>query len=101
MKMEIRVWNKFETRRVFWFCGATGTGKTRVGMHIVSREKSWVKLNGNLKDFMIGYDDEEGVLIDDIRAGSINFEQLLAITDGYSTIVNVKGDTECGALAWW
>ena len=84
-------WPIFRKRRVYWFYGSTGSGKTRVGMRIVRRHDKWVKLNGSLRSFVNGYEDQAGVMIDDLRAGTIDFETLLAILDGYPTWVNVKG----------
>ena len=90
------LWPTYQKRKVFWFYGSTGSGKTRVGMRIVRQEERWVKMNGSMRTFMNGYTGQTGVLIDDLRAGSIDFETLLSILDGYPTFVNVKG----GYLEW-
>ena len=91
LAMSERVWGTWEPRKVWWFYGDTGTGKTRVAMRYATQYPSWVKLNGNLKEFVNGYDHQEAVVIDDLRAGGIDFEQLLALTDGYCTMVKIKG----------
>lgn len=91
MKEREQVWPPFKKRKVFWYYGSTGTGKTRVGMRKIRQCKRWVKLDGCLRQFINGYNGEEGVLIDDMRAGTIDFNTLLALLDGYPTRVNVKG----------
>lgn len=96
MTARVHVWPNYQKRRVFWFHGSTGSGKTRMGMRIVRGCRRWVKLNGSLRTFMNGYTGQDGVLIDDLRAGSIDFETLLSILDGYPTFVNVKG----GCIEW-
>ena len=94
MKVRERQWPDFQKRRVFWFYRGTGRGKTRLGMRIMRGTRRWVKLNGSLRTFINGYNGQDGVLIDDLRAGSIDFETLLSILDGYPTFVNVKGGIE-------
>ena len=42
-----------------------------------------VRLGGNMRDFLNGHEDQTHVILDDIRSGSIDFETLLSITDGY------------------
>nr|QRV62025.1 replication associated protein [ssDNA virus sp.] len=80
-------------RKVYWFYGATGTGKTReaVRMMINEYDENWVSLTGNLRTFFDPYNGEKGVIFDDIRKGSIEWNTLLTITDRYRTSVNVKG----------
>lgn len=85
-----RSWPAYKKRNVYWFYGDTGTGKTRKAVQMCERE-NWVRLSGNMRDFMNGYEDQTHVILDDIRCGLINFETLLSITDGYRTYVNVKG----------
>lgn len=90
MKM---LWPYFKPREIFWFFGETGVGKTRraVAECRLYCSESWTILSGDLRTFMVGYNGERGVIIDDIRAGTMLFAQLLRITDGYRCIVNIKG----------
>ncbi len=89
-------WPIFRKRVVHWYYGATGSGKTRVAMRRVTQFDSWAKLNGTMKSFVNGYHGERAVVIDDLRAGSVDFEILLAMLDGYPCVVNVKG----GYVEW-
>lgn len=95
IRAEKWMWPAFEHRQVMWFYGSTGMGKTRKAVQLAERSGlSWTMLGGDLKQFFNPYAGEEFVIIDDLRAGGINFEQLLRITDGYRCTVNVKGSTE-------
>ena len=80
-------------RKVYWFFGSTGTGKTREAtkMMIKLYGENWVSLTGDLRTFFDPYNGEKGVIFDDIRKGSIVWNTLLTITDRYKTSVNVKG----------
>nr|UEE94584.1 replication-associated protein [Porcine associated circular DNA virus 1] len=80
-------------RKVYWFFGETGTGKTRKAteMMIDLYGDNWVSLTGDLRTFFDPYNGEKGVIFDDIRKGSIVWNTLLTITDRYKTSVNVKG----------
>lgn len=85
--------NGSKERKVYWFYGKTGTGKTRKAteMMIELYGENWVSLTGNLRTFFDPYNGEKGVIFDDIRKGSIEWNTLLTITDRYRTSVNVKG----------
>nr|ANB82426.1 replication protein [Porcine serum-associated circular virus] len=85
--------NGSKERKVYWFYGPTGTGKTRKAteMMIELYGENWVSLTGNLRTFFDPYNGEKGVIFDDIRKGSIVWNTLLTITDRYKTSVNVKG----------
>ena len=96
LQRERITWPIFRKRTVEWYHGATGSGKTRVAMRKVTQYASWTKLNGSMKTFINGYRGEQAVVIDDLRAGSVDFEMLLAMLDGYPCIVNVKG----GYVEW-
>lgn len=86
-------WPVFMKRQVLWLYGPAGTGKTRYAVEMANRyyRDSWVILSGNLQTFMIGYTGQRCVIIDDIRPGTMRFERLLHLTDGYRVYVNVKG----------
>ena len=82
-----------KNRKVYWFYGKTGTGKTREAtkMMIDLYGDNWISLTGDLRTFFDPYNGEKGVIFDDIRKGSIVWNTLLTITDRYRTSVNVKG----------
>lgn len=72
---------------VFWFYGATGTGKTREAMELC--EDPWIS-NKNLQ-WWDGYDAHEDVIIDDFRGDFCTFHELLRILDRYPYQIMVKG----------
>lgn len=76
-------------RDVYWFWGATGTGKTRKAVEEAG-EDSWMS-NGSLQWFD-GYTGEANVIIDDIRPGDVKFNYLLKLLDRYRMKVPIKGD---------
>lgn len=86
------VWPPYKKRVVYWYWGPTGTGKTKTAVQDAELlHTSWTIISGDLKTFMNGYNGEESVIIDDIRKGTMRFEQLLRILDGYRLMVNIKG----------
>lgn len=86
-------WPKFKKREVYWFYGSTGSGKTRTAVDSAENlfGDNYVILSGNLNTFFTGYTNEKGVIFDDLRPGSIKFETLLRVLDGYKCMVNIKG----------
>lgn len=85
-------WPRFKKRQVFWYWGPTGTGKTRRAVEEAeTMGRNWTMISGDLRNFMNGYNGEDAVIIDDIRKGTMRFEQLLRILDGYRLMINVKG----------
>lgn len=87
-------WPQFKPRTVEWYYGGTGTGKTRMAWETLLSKYQlhdiWCS-SGKLDPFFIGYTNQRGVILDDLRPGSIRFELLLRILDGYPVHVNVKG----------
>lgn len=92
--MFMEEWPQFKPREVWWLFGATGTGKTRTAWSMLLRDFSlrdiWIS-SGDLKNFFNGYVGQHGVILDDLRPGSIKFDFLLRILDGYPVDVPVKG----------
>lgn len=91
--LAIPSWPAFKKRRTFWFYGPTGSGKTRTAMDILSKmyEMSDIWMSaGKLEPFFVGYNGQRAVILDDLRPGSIRFEMLLRILDGYPIMVNIK-----------
>lgn len=76
---------------VYWFYGDTGSGKTRLASHLAP-EAYW-KMGEN--DWWDGYDpmEHEDVIIDDFRASSMHFTQVLRLFDRYPLLAQVKGAT--------
>lgn len=46
---------------------------------------------GKLDPFFVGYTGQRAAILDDMRPGTIRFEFLLRILDGYPVWVNIKG----------
>lgn len=92
------IWPSYRKRKVTWLHGGTGVGKTRYAVEMAERlyKNSWCMLTGDLRTFLNGYDKQQCVIFDDLRAGSLRFERLLQLTDGYRLFVNVKG----GFVEW-
>lgn len=93
-------WPIWKKREVRWFYGETGSGKTRTAIEDLAQTyvTDYCILSGDLKNFFTGYEGQRGVLFDDLRPGSIKFETLLRVLDGYPVTVNVKG-AHCEWLA--
>lgn len=99
--MNLDKWPFFAKRVVHWYCGETGTGKTRTAMEKLSecysRQDIWIS-SGKIDPFLIGYNGQRAVVLDDFRPGFCRFELLLRLLDGYPVYVNVKGG-QCEWLA--
>lgn len=91
-------WPTWKKREVKWYFGETGTGKTKKAVSEMEKkyQESWGILSGDLRTFMLGYNGQRGIIIDDIRRGTVRFEQLLRLLDGYPVTVNIKG----GQVQW-
>lgn len=76
-----------EDLKVYWFHGATGSGKTREVYR--KHDDLWCN-SGDLKWFD-GYDDEKVVLFDDFRPEQCKFSFLLKLLDIYPLRVPIKG----------
>lgn len=93
LAMKDRPRNKI--RKVFWFWGETGTGKTKLAeelMYEKYEENYWMS-SGDISHFKNGYSGEKGVIIDDLRNGDIKFNDLLRLLDRYKYTANIKGST--------
>nr|WCR62204.1 MAG: replication associated protein [Circoviridae sp.] len=97
-----RVWPQFRKRHVLWYWGPTGSGKTRAASETLQREcpNDWIPITGDCNTFFNGYDAQKGVLFDDFRAGTMRFNVLLQILDGYRVMVNVKGSVREWNAEW-
>jgi len=86
---------KYLKKTVIWIHGATGQGKTRKAMELVS--DSYWKWNHDYKWFD-GYQGDDFVILDELRQPTELWEwqKLLCLLDGYPLQVQVKG----GFLSW-
>lgn len=75
---------------VFWFCGSTGTGKSRLAYEMLGDDCYTCLSTGRWFD---GYDAHENVLIDDMRKDFMKFHELLRLLDRYAMRVETKGGT--------
>jgi len=75
--------------------GATGTGKTHCAMLVDwPEERSYVwdpSLKGSNVVWFDGYDYEKKVVLEEFRAGSMPYAQMLRLLDRYEAKVQVKG----------
>lgn len=78
-------------RKVYWFYGPTGAGKTRVAYEEARKieKEPWMS-HDSLKWFD-GYSSQKAVIIDDFRTNMISFNFLLRILDRYPVRVPIKG----------
>lgn len=73
--------------KVFWFCGATGTGKSREAFELYPDAYPAMDTG----EWWEGYDAHEEVIIDDMRKDFLKFHQLLKLFDRYPYRVQFKG----------
>lgn len=81
--------NKYLPKKVFWFFGSTGKGKTKMAMDCCPENNTWIsseKLN-----WFDGYWGQTHVLIDDYRRDFTTFHFLLRLLDVYPLKVPIKG----------
>lgn len=80
---------------IYWFYGATGTGKTRLAYEwTLAHDKSYWISHTDLKWFD-GYTGQEVAILDDFRVDNAHtFAQLLRLFDRYTVDVPVKGGYE-------
>lgn len=85
-------WPKFKKRQVKWFHGPTGSGKTRRAVQELDEKcaNDWTLCVGDCKQF-IDYNGQRGIIFDDLRPGSIQFNKLLNLLDGYPVNCRVLG----------
>lgn len=66
--------NKDIERKVLWFYGGTGTGKTREAVRLCRElyPESWTMIDVS-RGWFDGYDGQEAVILDDLRSGHLAF----------------------------
>lgn len=74
---------------VYWFWGASGTGKTRRAYEMFP--DAWE--SGRDGKWWEGYDGHENIILDDFRADFCKFHELLRILDRYPYRIETKGSS--------
>lgn len=78
-----------KTVRVIWFYGKPGTGKTSAARAQAERTGQPYYISGSTRDIFQAYSGEHTIILDELRAGSIPYADLLRILDPYS----INGET--------
>lgn len=79
-----------EPPTVYWFWGPTGTGKTRTAVEMAGPD---VWMSGRDLQWWDGYFGQKNVILDDLRASTVKFPELLKILDRYPYRVPIKGSS--------
>lgn len=66
---------------VLYICGPSGSGKTTFAKYIASQKHYDPFVSGSGEDILDGYDKEECIILDDFRAGTMKFSELLKFLD--------------------
>lgn len=73
-----------KTVRVIWFYGPAGTGKTSAAKAVAAKSGQPYYISGSTRDIFQAYSGEHTIILDELRAGSIPYADLLRILDPYS-----------------
>lgn len=73
-----------KTVRVIWFYGSSGSGKTSAARAQAERTGQPYYISGSTRDIFQSYAGEHTIILDELRAGSIPYADLLRILDPYS-----------------
>lgn len=73
-----------KTVKVIWFFGSSGTGKTSAAKALAEKTGQPYYISGSTRDIFQSYAGEHTIILDELRAGSIPYADLLRILDPYS-----------------
>ena len=88
--------NRHWKTEVKWYYGATGTGKTKTAYEEMveeAQDEDNIYFSMDTGKWWEGYDAQEYVIIDDMRADFLKYHQLLKLLDRYPYKVETKGST--------
>lgn len=89
MYLKINPPERKDPPEVYWYWGATGTGKTKTAFE--ETPGRWMSMTS--LQWWEGYCGQENVLIDDFRAHFCTFSALLRFIDRYPVMVPTKGSS--------
>ncbi|MDO3392804.1 Rep family protein [Ligilactobacillus sp. 110_WCHN] len=78
-KDEMQSGNRY--KRVLWFYGKAGTGKSSAAKHILKQIYGNYFISGGGRDVFENYNNEHGILLDDLRPGFLNYSDILKMLD--------------------
>jgi hypothetical protein len=78
---------------VYWYWGATGTGKTWAALHEAEAEEGGYWMSSKNLRWWDGYQGQKNIVIDDFRADFCPLHELLRYLDPYPCRVEVKGSS--------
>ena len=67
--------------RVLWFYGKAGTGKSSAAKRILKQMYGNYFISGGGRDVFENYNNEHGILLDDLRPGFLNYSDILKMLD--------------------
>lgn len=72
------------TIRTIWIFGPAGTGKTSLAKKYAEEQGEPYFVSGSTRDVFQGYQGEHTLILDELRPGSMEYSDLLRITDPYA-----------------
>jgi len=77
---------------VYWFWGAPGTGKSKKAHYLANKlcEKTCTNFSITQSGFCLGYEGQDGIIIDDFDEKKFDYRWILNFLDRYPMILNVK-----------
>ena len=76
--------SKNRNMEVVYIMGSSGSGKTTVAKYLADQKHFDYFISGTGEDFMDGYDKQECIVLDDFRAGTMRFSELLKFLDNHT-----------------
>ena len=88
MQEEAKQWRKEaleqgKTIKLIWIFGKAGTGKSRLAKAYAKKLKCSYYITKTSRDLFQSYKGEHTIIIDDIRSGNLQYEDLLSLTDPF------------------
>lgn len=73
-----------QAKEIIWIFGEAGVGKTRLAKHYAQQYDKKYYISGSSRDAFQNYNNEEIVILDELRPGSFKYEDLLKMLDPYN-----------------
>lgn len=80
-----------DSKKVFWFYGAGGVGKSAAAKHIMEAKYNDYFDSGASRDIFQDYAGQHGIILDDLRPSNIDYSDLLKMLDPFN--IEVAGSS--------